>query len=114
MASSGGAGTSVLRSWGRGVLGDGTFAEGVSSEREMIRLERREDWGIYVCHGAATFVSVSAAGSAGFLPLGDIVIPKSRVVQQNRRMRTETSVDTEDDDAFFDSEDDDEDQDESK
>ncbi|PBC29182.1 testican-1 [Apis cerana cerana] len=45
---------------------------------------------------------------------GDIVIPKSRAVQQNRRMRTETSVDTEDDDAFFDSEDDDEDQDESK
>lgn len=44
----------------------------------------------------------------------DIVIPKSRAVQQNRRMRTETSVDTEDDDAFFDSEDDDEDQDESK
>lgn len=29
-------------------------------------------------------------------------------------MRTETSVDGEDDDAFFDSEDDDEDQDESK
>ncbi|XP_053980425.1 proteoglycan Cow isoform X1 [Hylaeus anthracinus] len=45
---------------------------------------------------------------------GDIVIPKSRAVQQNRRMRTETSVDSEDDDAFFDSEDDDEDQDESK
>ncbi|XP_032681567.1 proteoglycan Cow isoform X1 [Odontomachus brunneus] len=44
---------------------------------------------------------------------GDIVIPKSRAVQQ-RRMRTETSVDPDDDDAFFDSEDDDEDQDESK
>ncbi|EFN85465.1 hypothetical protein EAI_14810, partial [Harpegnathos saltator] len=44
---------------------------------------------------------------------GDIVIPKSRVVQQ-RRLRTETSVDSDDDDAFFDSEDDDEDQDESK
>ncbi|XP_015589539.1 proteoglycan Cow isoform X2 [Cephus cinctus] len=44
---------------------------------------------------------------------GDVVIPKSRAVQQ-RRMRTETSVDAEDDDAFFDSEDDDEDQDESK
>ncbi|XP_043273694.1 proteoglycan Cow isoform X2 [Venturia canescens] len=44
---------------------------------------------------------------------GDIVIPKSRAVQQ-RRMRAETAVDGEDDDAFFDSEDDDEDQDESK
>ncbi|XP_012064548.1 PREDICTED: testican-3 [Atta cephalotes] len=44
---------------------------------------------------------------------GDIVIPKSRAVQQ-RRMRTETSVDSDDDDAFFDSEDDDDDQDESK
>ncbi|KYN18117.1 Testican-2, partial [Trachymyrmex cornetzi] len=43
---------------------------------------------------------------------GDIVIPKSRAVQQ-RRMRTETSVDSDDDDAFFDSEDDDDDQDES-
>lgn len=43
----------------------------------------------------------------------DIVIPKSRAIQQ-RRMRTETSVDSDDDDAFFDSEDDDEDQDESK
>ncbi|KAH0568088.1 hypothetical protein KQX54_018179 [Cotesia glomerata] len=43
---------------------------------------------------------------------GDIVIPKSRAMQQ-RRMRTDTSVDSEDDDAFFDSEDDeDEDQDE--
>ncbi|XP_011629611.1 proteoglycan Cow-like [Pogonomyrmex barbatus] len=44
---------------------------------------------------------------------GDIVIPKSRAIQQ-RRMRTETSVDSDDDDAFFDSEDDDDDQDESK
>ncbi|XP_057338958.1 proteoglycan Cow isoform X1 [Microplitis mediator] len=45
---------------------------------------------------------------------GDIVIPKSRAMQQ-RRMRTDTSVDSEDDDAFFDSEDDeDEDQDETK
>lgn len=43
----------------------------------------------------------------------DIVIPKSRAMQQQRRMRTDTSVDNEDDDAFFDSEDDDEDQDES-
>lgn len=43
----------------------------------------------------------------------DIVIPKSRVIQQ-RRMRAETSVDSDDDDAFFDSEDDDDDQDESK
>lgn len=45
---------------------------------------------------------------------GDIVIPKSRMAQQSRRMRTETSVDSEDDDAFFDAEEDDEDQDESK
>ncbi|XP_051168631.1 proteoglycan Cow [Leptopilina boulardi] len=45
---------------------------------------------------------------------GDVVIPKSRVLQE-RRMRTESSEDTEDDDdAFFDSEDDEEDQDESK
>jgi len=43
----------------------------------------------------------------------DIVIPKSRAVQQ-RRMRAETSVDSDDDDAFFDSEDDEDDQDESK
>lgn len=44
---------------------------------------------------------------------GDVVIPKSLAVQQ-RRMRTDSSADTQDDDAFFDSEDDDEDQDESK
>ncbi|KAL2745853.1 proteoglycan Cow [Vespula maculifrons] len=43
----------------------------------------------------------------------DVVIPKSLAVQQ-RRMRTDSSADTQDDDAFFDSEDDDEDQDESK
>ncbi|KAI4475938.1 hypothetical protein M0804_013988 [Polistes exclamans] len=42
----------------------------------------------------------------------DIVIPKSLAVQQ-RRMRADSSADTQDDDAFFDSEDDDEDQDES-
>ncbi|XP_066603602.1 proteoglycan Cow isoform X2 [Prorops nasuta] len=44
---------------------------------------------------------------------GDIIIPKSRAIQQ-RRMRTDASVDSKDDDAFFDSEDDDEDQDESE
>ncbi|XP_050454309.1 proteoglycan Cow isoform X3 [Cataglyphis hispanica] len=44
---------------------------------------------------------------------GDIVIPKSRAIQQ-RRMKTKVSIDSEDDDAFFDSEDDDDDQDESK
>lgn len=43
----------------------------------------------------------------------DIVIPKSRAIQQ-RRMKTEVSIDSDDDDAFFDSEDDDDDQDESK
>lgn len=41
------------------------------------------------------------------------MIPKSRAIQQ-RRMRTEISVDSDDDDAFFDSEDDDDDQDEPK
>ncbi|XP_034938062.1 proteoglycan Cow [Chelonus insularis] len=48
---------------------------------------------------------------------GDIVIPKSRAVQQ-RRLRKDASTDSDDDDddddAFFDSEDDDEDQDEVK
>lgn len=43
----------------------------------------------------------------------DIVIPKSRAIQQ-QRIKTEVSVDSDDDDAFFDSEDDDDDQDESK
>lgn len=48
-----------------------------------------------------------------FYCYSDIVVPKSRVLQE-RRMRTESADDAEDDDAFFDSEDDEEDQDESK
>ncbi|XP_015120183.1 proteoglycan Cow [Diachasma alloeum] len=43
---------------------------------------------------------------------GDIVMPKSR--NNQRRMHTDNSIESENDDAFFDSEDDDEDQDESK